>query len=713
MSYLNLPQLHFFGTFRADPSTLNNTPDNFNPNNGFPPANGQEVGNNIQLYWNPNGSAEFLLDCTVGRIRYSDGSTATTSAEDPLIGLSVASMQSSLLDSAKVVDLDPMQQNVTQIWGLRVAIGKNDAPLLQGSFKPSAYTNAWIQVEGGRGDYAGSASFQSVLENVELAENTSRFLTELRDNGVAPDKLSFHFVLRSFNSASQQYRVDETTLAVMAKAGVSAKAIAAITPISQLRQGRRTATKPPAGQIPTTSYFTKLVTEYLAAAKVTKSDTEVAAILKAAELPAETPLTDYDFTYGQAFGTLGLANLPASVCESSGFDPAPDFLCPDRILTPPAVHLTDPPHPVPTDTASYSAYFAPFKVTRYQIPDDGLRTYVTIDLGNSLASTKPASPADSFVDCDTYGSLALYCFDGTGSGKVIGRIAYKSHDFYSKDSGIANVLIGEADTNTVLTRPLSLVRLNENGAAHTVLLKENELGMYVRPNQFVYRVNPAAEPDPTAPDNGNPGTVTIDFYVSQFGQPAKGVRLAVNVMPPLEAQTYSNNTLGTGGTTGMVNMSVPESALILENNGITTTDENGIARLTVTGSDPGNPRGYMDGQIYFLQYGFDDPALREGYVQSPDDIVSLQVYDAQPDIENVTWENFVGPVLSQYHKIYPIMSFLDLGNKEVVASNASKIRDALLRDRENGGDMPVTRDMSASRLELVVRWLDLQIQSTT
>ena len=59
MSYLSSPRLHFSGTFRADPSTLNNTPDNFNSNNNFPPNNGSEVSNNLQLYWNPNGTAAF------------------------------------------------------------------------------------------------------------------------------------------------------------------------------------------------------------------------------------------------------------------------------------------------------------------------------------------------------------------------------------------------------------------------------------------------------------------------------------------------------------------------------------------------------------------------------------------------------------------------------------------------------------------------------
>ncbi len=733
MSYLNFPQLHFFGTFRADPSTLNNTPDNFNPNNNFPPDNGEEVGNNIQLYWNPNGTAEFQLDCTVAKIRYADGSEATTGAEDPLIGLSLRSLDNSPLGSGRVVDLDPMQQNVTEIWGLQVGIREKSGssePLLQGSFKPSAYSNAWVQVKGGRGDYAGSANFQSVLEGVKISDAIkSQFISELCGLGADPTKLSINFVLRAFNSASQQYLVNENTLATMKQNGVSAEAIAAISPLSKLAQGQFQPNNPRAGEIPTTGYFTKLVNERLTGLNIPQQQVDV--IMASAKQPPTPPLTPYEFTWGQVFGTLGLDGLPSSAGSQPGhgFGPAPDFLTPDRMLAPAAVLRTNsPPASVPTDSGPYAAYFAPFKVTQYPSPQsdpvaygktDGTQTYVSLNLGNSLLSTQPASPTESFVDTSQYGKLALYCFGQTN--KVLAPIDYADPAFYSTDSGVVNIRIDNADVEAVQTQPLGLVNLDANNGTSfsTVFLRENERGLYVRPNQFVYRMNPGIEAAPETSrssaggkpsGHSNPGTATVEFYVSCFGRPASGVGLVVSLMPPLDAQTYSNNTLGTGGTSGMVNMSVPESALTLENNGMVTTDEKGIATLQIKASNPGNPRGYMDGQIYFLQYEFQDESLRGSYVQSPDDLVSVQVYDAQPDIKDVTWENFVGPVLEQYGKIYPIMSFINLENQQAVAKNAKKIRNVLLSSPLMGGHMPVTRDLSASRLNLIIQWLDQQIE---
>ena len=48
MSYLDAPRIHFFGTFFANPSTINNTLSNFDLK---PP---------LDLQWNPDGSANPL-----------------------------------------------------------------------------------------------------------------------------------------------------------------------------------------------------------------------------------------------------------------------------------------------------------------------------------------------------------------------------------------------------------------------------------------------------------------------------------------------------------------------------------------------------------------------------------------------------------------------------------------------------------------------------
>src|SRR5215203_5836098 len=100
MSYLDVPRLHFAGTFIAKPSTVNNTASNFEPTvtNPFPS-------------WNPNGNTFWqFLNCRV-KCAFDDKGGVS---KDPIVNSSVASTDNSV--PAKLVDLDTEQQMVSQIW---------------------------------------------------------------------------------------------------------------------------------------------------------------------------------------------------------------------------------------------------------------------------------------------------------------------------------------------------------------------------------------------------------------------------------------------------------------------------------------------------------------------------------------------------------------------------------------------------------------------
>jgi hypothetical protein len=121
MSYLDVPRIHFFGQFLANPGTVNNELSNFDPQNPTIPL------------WNPMGVANFRLQgknvngtplsgVRVTSVMDSSGHLVTHSSQDPLVG---ATVQSNTGTPAKLVDLDPSQQLVSQIFGLQlqVAIG--------------------------------------------------------------------------------------------------------------------------------------------------------------------------------------------------------------------------------------------------------------------------------------------------------------------------------------------------------------------------------------------------------------------------------------------------------------------------------------------------------------------------------------------------------------------------------------------------------------
>ncbi|MBT6277076.1 MAG: hypothetical protein HOI95_23445 [Chromatiales bacterium] len=61
----------------------------------------------------------------------------------------------------------------------------------------------------------------------------------------------------------------------------------------------------------------------------------------------------------------------------------------------------------------------------------------------------------------------------------------------------------------------------------------------------------------------------------------------------------------------------------------------------------------LNGQIYFIEYGFADASTAATYTQSPDDKVSEQVYTELTVPATPTWDNCIRDILPQYGKLYP------------------------------------------------------------
>lgn len=207
MSYLNTPRLHFAGRFQADPSTNNDS--NFNPLPlGSQPPNPLDPAN-TSVYWNPNGSHHWkLIDCKVTGAADDDGPFKHPGA-DPIIGAQVVS---SGRYPAKLVDLDPDNQRVSQIWGLQVQIRildpKDSTKVLAsvtGNMPPTAFGDLWNRTTNAPrpGVSTMGAAFQAVLENVAWVNpSTSRLLDALQK--VSPKNLSIRFNVDSYQPDATQ-----------------------------------------------------------------------------------------------------------------------------------------------------------------------------------------------------------------------------------------------------------------------------------------------------------------------------------------------------------------------------------------------------------------------------------------------------------------------------------------------------------------------------
>lgn len=189
MSYLDSPRIHFRGWFQADVSTINNEV-RFYQNASFVPDY-QELNNNGS--WNPQGTGVFrILDCSVTG-GFLGGRVITTPSDDAVIGLTLQNADDR--PPGKLVDLDPEQQVVSQIWGMQVRLaGPKAEALFEGEYKPAAFTNLWRRQQGGlQTDQHLCAYYQSVLENVVWSGNINSPLLAALRAATQDEMLSIHF----------------------------------------------------------------------------------------------------------------------------------------------------------------------------------------------------------------------------------------------------------------------------------------------------------------------------------------------------------------------------------------------------------------------------------------------------------------------------------------------------------------------------------------
>ncbi len=199
MSYLGVPRLHFAGWFRANPSTINNAPGNYDHT-----SNRSQVP--ISPSWNPYGDASWSIAATVRSFVGPDG--VLHDGGDPVIGAQIVSVEGKSKVPAKLVDLDVDQQTRTQLFGLDLTLGgsgsNGSTPLLSGHFDDGArLLYLWFgRVPSAGGDAAASGAFQSVLDAIAWGDlGGSPFLQELE--AAAGDGLSIRLSVFGYDSNPQ------------------------------------------------------------------------------------------------------------------------------------------------------------------------------------------------------------------------------------------------------------------------------------------------------------------------------------------------------------------------------------------------------------------------------------------------------------------------------------------------------------------------------
>lgn len=194
MSYLDLPRFHLFGTFFATPSTINNVTQNYDPDTRLINKPGLMPG---VVGWNPTGQALFKVDVAVKSAAGADGTPVTSG--DTLLGATLTSILEGRTNG-KIVDLDPDQQNITQVFGLTVRLAADDGTVLfTGSVATCALAELWIRTAGQAGSITTAGGmYQTVIEVSSWGDiSGSPVLLALRDR--AGNSLSIKWNLDGFN----------------------------------------------------------------------------------------------------------------------------------------------------------------------------------------------------------------------------------------------------------------------------------------------------------------------------------------------------------------------------------------------------------------------------------------------------------------------------------------------------------------------------------
>ena len=144
------------------------------------------------------------------------------------------------------------------------------------------------------------------------------------------------------------------------------------------------------------------------------------------------------------------------------------------------------------------------------------------------------------------------------------------------------------------------------------------------------------------------------------------------------------------------------------------TDENGIATIVFNAVDPKNNRSYIDGQIYSFIYSIKGQNKKCWDLCTTDkysllnSLFVIRVFDRfESKGLEPTWLDEIYPIFKQYADLYPVMTknVLNLGNYYDVLKYRSTIKMSMELPESHPNYMPVTRDLSKPKREVILQWL--------
>ncbi|HYK03733.1 MAG TPA: hypothetical protein VE974_18390 [Thermoanaerobaculia bacterium] len=361
---------------------------------------------------------------------------------------------------------------------------------------------------------------------------------------------------------------------------------------------------------------------------------------------------DPNFTIGRISGTIGLASPdePQSITVGRLLRPVQPFTIP---IAPGVAKELLAGTPVAPADVNQNVNYAPALV-------DPVRDVLTIDLGNALPFNADATPADA-------GTLQAVIL--TSQGAIpLGTVA-NTLDNYLQRAFLFEFPLG-GNSEAAASNPIAIMS-NED-----VVLSENSSGAWIDAAQHVYRM-----------DAGT--TASAILYATTFGAtPADGQQVTLTTF------AFPNTDNGNAWPAPTIPLTTVPS---------TVTLNAGIATFQLSAGTPGNPRGSLDGLVYGVTFDWaEDTNPVSGL------FVNAHVFDALDAPAAPQWSD-VEPIFQQFMTLYPAMqSILDLSDEATVQANAALVARYLSFPESSSQYMPVTRDLSGPKKEMLLAYLAAQ-----
>ena len=299
---------------------------------------------------------------------------------------------------------------------------------------------------------------------------------------------------------------------------------------------------------------------------------------------------------------------------------------------------------------------------------------LTVDFSNALS--RRLVDGDFVLNTEDLGSeLCIYT---QTTDAELGRIEL-SEQWFQTTAGIQQFQLPSQYTNSVNQEYLKVVKCTDQ----TVLMVETE--NVVRPTDtFVQWMNPGESVDKT-------------FFVTNKGVPQCNYAITFQVH--------------------LVQDNIPWNKREQARNAIKVNDKEtdtvytnctGFATVTLTATDPGIPRDFVDGCVLVVSFTSDDGLFSDSSLLIR--LFSDFPYDSTAK-GKPSWygENGVYSIFQQYDNLYPIMrKIVRLGDYNSVTDprNIQYIKMAMELPFDHPSFMPVTRDLSQKKKQMILDWLN-------